>query len=59
LEDERDQIISVLSGTPGTGTFVTGDRAAMRARLEELNKEIKGATQPRGSDNTIGEGAEC
>lgn len=51
LEDERDQIISVLSGTPGVGTFVAGDRAAMRARLEELNREIKDATQPRGSDH--------
>lgn len=55
LEDERDQIIGVLSGAPGTGSIVTGDRAAMRARLEDLNREIKGATQPRGSDSGIGE----
>lgn len=57
LEDERDQIISVLSGTPGAATSVIGDRAAMRARLEELNKAIKDAAQPRGGDSP-GEGAD-
>lgn len=49
LEDERDQIVSVLSGTPGGIGSVSDDRAAMRARLDDLNRQIrsisKGAKQ--------------
>jgi hypothetical protein len=41
LEDERDQIVSVLSGTPGGAANVPGDRTALRARLDEINKEIR------------------
>lgn len=41
LEDERDQIVSVLSGTPGGIGSVSGDRAAMRARLDDLNRQIR------------------
>lgn len=59
LEDERDQIIGVLSGAPGTGPVVTGDRAGLRARLEELNREIKAVTKPRASDSAIGDGVEA
>lgn len=59
LEDERDQIIGVLSGAPGTGSVVTGDRAGLRARLEELNREIKAVTQPRSSDSAVGDGVEA
>lgn len=41
LEDERDQLIAALSGTPGSSTAsVTADRSALRARLGELNAEI-------------------
>lgn len=41
LEDERDQLIAALSGTPGSSAAsVTADRSALRARLNELNAEI-------------------
>ena len=41
LEDERDQIIGFLSGAPGAGTVVaTSDRASLRARLGEVNREL-------------------
>jgi hypothetical protein len=41
LEDEREQIIGSLSGTPGyPATGATMDRQALRARLNELNSEI-------------------
>lgn len=41
LEDERDQIVSALSGTPGSIAAVLGDRTTLRARLEELNLQIR------------------
>jgi PIN like domain len=42
LEDERDQIVAVLSGAPGTPvSAATVDRAALRARLSELNAELE------------------
>jgi hypothetical protein len=44
LEDERDHLVSALSGTPGGASF-TGDRATMRARLDELNKEIQSISE--------------
>jgi hypothetical protein len=51
LEDERDQIIAFLSGTPGTPTFnITSDRTALRARLSEVNTEID--TLSRASDDS-------
>jgi len=59
LEDERDQIIGILSGAPGTGSLVSGDRAGLRARLEELNREIKAVTQPRASDSAVGDGVDA
>ncbi|HTV55674.1 MAG TPA: PIN-like domain-containing protein [Terriglobia bacterium] len=41
LEDERDQLVAVLSGTPGS-SVASGlvDRSALRARLNELNMTI-------------------
>jgi hypothetical protein len=48
LEDERDQIVSALSGTPGGIATVTGDRATLRARLEELNREIQSISHETG-----------
>ncbi len=42
LEDERDQLIAALSGTPGSSAMnVSPDRAALRARLTELNFDIE------------------
>ena len=43
LEDERDIIISTLSGTPMRGELPqpTADRSALRARLEALRAELE------------------
>lgn len=41
LEDERDQLVSALSGTPGGITNIPGDRVTLRARLEEVNRRIR------------------
>ncbi len=42
LEDERDQLIAALSGTPGSSAMnVSADRAALRARLTELKFDIE------------------
>lgn len=41
LEDERDQIISVLSGIPAGGQAVPLDRATLRMRLDDINNEIR------------------
>jgi hypothetical protein len=53
LEDERDQLIAVLSGTPGSSAAsVSVDRSALRARLNELNTEIaRRSPKPRGVAN--------
>jgi hypothetical protein len=41
LEDERDQLVAALSGTPGSSVAnLPTDRAALRARLNEINAEI-------------------
>ncbi len=41
LEDERDEIIALLSGVPGTSTMtVATDRAGLRTRLKELDDLI-------------------
>ncbi|NIK00361.1 PIN-like domain-containing protein [Xanthomonas cannabis] len=48
LEDERDQIVSALSGTPGGTVAVPGDRTGMRTRLEELNKQIRSMSEGGG-----------
>lgn len=45
LEDERDQIVSALSGTPSGIAAVTGNRATLRARLDELNREIQSMSE--------------
>jgi hypothetical protein len=57
LEDERDQIVSVLSGAPGGIGTVSGDRAGMRARLEELNRQIRSITEEalQGSQDSDGD----
>ncbi|WP_223531789.1 PIN-like domain-containing protein [Pseudomonas sp. GL-RE-20] len=58
LEDERDEIIALLSGVPGTSTMtVATDRASLRTRLKELddlivtrlNKPVEGA----GSESPV------
>jgi hypothetical protein len=42
LEDERDRIVAVLSGAPGTSvSAAVVDRAALRVRLNELNSELR------------------
>jgi predicted nucleic acid-binding Zn-ribbon protein len=59
LEDERDQIVSALSGTPGGIGAVSGNRAEMRARLEELNRQIRSMSEEasgKDSDGDAGDG---
>jgi len=52
LEDERDQIVAVLSGAPGASMpIATVDRAALRARLGELSTELE-THQPRPAEVT-------
>ena len=42
LEDERDQVVAQLSGTPTLdGPTPTLDRSALRARLDQLNRELQ------------------
>lgn len=42
LEDERDQIVAVLSGAPSASMpIATVDRATLRARLGELSAELE------------------
>lgn len=42
LEDERDRIVALLSGAPGASVSgASADRVALRARLSELNLELK------------------
>lgn len=50
LEDERDQIVSALAGTPGgiSTLPISGDRATLRARLDELNREIRSVSEDAG-----------
>jgi hypothetical protein len=50
LEDERDQILGAMSGAPGGALRLDGDRAAMRARLAELNEEIGAMSRSLMSD---------
>lgn len=45
FEDERDHIVGILSGAPGGIGTVSGDRAGMRARLDELNRQIKSMSE--------------
>jgi hypothetical protein len=46
LEDERDQIIAVLSGAPGASLPIAPiDRAALRARLGVLSAELESRQQ--------------
>ena len=56
LEDERDQIVGALSGTPGGMANVPGDRATMRARLEELNKQIRLMSEEAGRGSQTSDG---
>jgi hypothetical protein len=49
LEDERDQVISALSGTPNRVTAIGGDRSTLRARLDELNHKITAMTADRSN----------
>lgn len=42
LEDERDQIVAVLSGAPGASMPIAPvDRSALRTRLNELSAELE------------------
>ncbi len=46
LEDERDQIVAVLSGAPGASVPAAPvDRAALRARLGEVSAELESRQQ--------------
>ncbi len=54
LEDERDQIVDVLSGAPGAQNEMNvSDRPTLRSRLSEINEEIAalvGSEEPRKTD---------
>ncbi|WP_158815346.1 PIN-like domain-containing protein [Methylocapsa sp. S129] len=53
LEDERDQIVAVLSGAPGASMPVAPvDRVALRTRLGELTAELE-AHQQRPDDAVL------
>lgn len=56
LEDERDQIISVLSGAPSSAPIsFSADRSELRTRLKELNTEIERlAKDGQGEDGADG-----
>ena len=56
LEDERDQIVGALAGTPGGIAVVPGDRTVMRARLEELNRQIRSMSAEAGPSSHHSEG---
>lgn len=41
LEDERDQVVALLSGAPSLeGPAPTVDRVSLRARLDQVNREV-------------------
>ena len=47
LEDERDQIVGVLSGAPGMRNEAkVSDRSTLRGRLDEINVEISALVGP-------------
>ena len=48
LEDERDQIISILSGTPGSASDMSADRMILRVRLDEINKTLSSLSDTFG-----------
>jgi len=50
LEDERDQIVTALSGTPGGNAKISlaADRATLRVRLDELDREIRSISEETG-----------
>lgn len=54
LEDERERVVQALSGTPGVElNRETIDRNALRARLEQLNAELRRLDDaPRGDGDT-------
>jgi hypothetical protein len=56
LEDERDQIVSALSGTPGGGPMIPADRPTLRARLDEINHEIKSVSAGLRREGTTDDG---
>lgn len=57
LEDERDQIVAVLSGAPGASMPIApADRSALRARLAELSAELESHRQ--GNEETPSNAAE-
>lgn len=56
FEDERDQIVSILSGTPGVVASTPVDRIMLRARLDELDKEIMSISGGARSGVVTGDG---
>jgi hypothetical protein len=55
LEDERDLIVNALSGTPGVRGAVPSDREGMRARLDELNGQIRLMSEEAGGQGSDGD----
>lgn len=54
LEDERDQIVAILSGAPGTSMpVVPVDRASLRTRLGELSAELGSFQQDGEETNSV------
>lgn len=53
LEDERDQIVAILSGAPGGSMPVTtADKTVLRTRLGELNIELDAHQPSPDTDST-------
>ena len=59
LEDERDQIVGALAGTPGPSSPLSNDRTELRRRLEVIDTEMTALnsldqmTQPEGESESI------
>ncbi len=53
LEDERDQIVGVLSGAPGSSHEAkVADRPTLRSRLSEINEEIAALSESDDQEKT-------
>jgi hypothetical protein len=56
LEDERDQIVGALSGTPGRAMAIPFDPLKLRTRLDEINQEIRAFSESTENEATMDDG---
>ena len=57
LEDERERVIALLSGSPGAQAADSTDRAALRARLVSINSELDALSRVAPTESTADAGA--